>query len=124
MTKTGMHRRVPLRTGLMTGHIPCLHHGVSNLFAFLEDTLKHVCQNLETALGGRTAHPSQHGLTGAQGLSSPMETHLAQQALRDGIPLRAACGIMTHRAPQTQGLAQLALPLFLPQARTTAVTAA
>ena len=108
----------------MTGHIQCLHHGVSNLFAFLEATLKHVCQDLETALGGRTANQSQHGLKGAQGLSSPIDTNLAKQAMLDGIPLRAACGIMTHRDTQTQGIAQLALQLFFPKARTTAVTAA
>jgi hypothetical protein len=108
----------------MTGHIQRLHHGVSTLFACLEDALKHVCQDLETALGGRTAHPSQHGLKGAQGLSSPIDTPLAHQALRDGMPLRAACGIMTPRDTQTQGIAQLALQLCFPKARTTAVPAA
>ena len=93
----------------MTGHIQRLHHGVSNLFAFLEDALKHVCQDLETALGGRTANQSQHGLKGSQGLSSPIDTNLAKQAMLDGIPLRAARWVMANGDRQPKAIAQLHL---------------
>ena len=36
MTKTGMHRIVPLRTDRMTDHVQRLRHRVRDLFAFLE----------------------------------------------------------------------------------------
>ena len=105
----------------MTGHV---QHRVRDLFACLKDAFKQVCRDREPSLGGRAADQPQHRLPGAPRLASPIDTDLAKQAMLDGIPLRAARRIMTHRDAQTQGIAQVALYLGLPQVRTTAIAAA
>ena len=107
----------------MTSHVQRLPHRGRDLFACLEDAFKQVCRDLEPGLGGRAADQPQHSIPGSQGLSSPMDTDLAKQAMLDGIPLRAARRIMAHRDAQTQGIAQVALHLCLPQVWTTAIAA-
>ena len=67
---------------------------------------------------------SQHRLAGPQGLAGPIETDLAKQAMLNGIPLRTAGGIVTHREAQPHPVAQLALQLVFPKPRPMAVTAA
>lgn len=81
-------------------------------------------RDFQASLGGRPTDPTQHRLQGAQGLSGPIETDLAKHAMLNGIPLRTARWIVTHREAQAHHVAQLALQLFFPKTRTIPVTAA
>ena len=85
------------------------------------------CRGRARAAAGRRrlggpADQSQHRLAGPQGLAGPIED-LAKQAMLNGIPLRTAGGIVTHREAQPHPVAQLALQLVFPKPRPMAVTA-
>jgi hypothetical protein len=103
----------------MTGPVPRLQHRGRHLFTGLADACQHVCRDLEPGWGGDAAAHPQPRLPGAPGLASPLETARAQPARRDGVPLRTARRLLTSRDAQTQGSAQVARPLGLPQVWTT-----
>jgi hypothetical protein len=58
-----------------------------------------------------------------QRLARPIATDLAAQAMLNGVPLRAAGRIVTHRHPQVQPVTKLALELGFPHPGATPITA-
>ena len=72
---------------------------------------------------GGVANVPQHRLPCPQRLASPVETDGTEQAVLDGVPLRAARRVVADRDGQPQPVAQLLLQLLLPQAWPTAVAA-
>src|SRR6266576_760380 len=114
---------VPLRTDRVWLHMLCLHHGVGDLLAGLIEAIEHLCSDVQARRGGRVTPIAEHGVEGAQGLAGPVETKLAAQSMRNRIPLRAASRVMTDGHHQPESVAELALELGFPPARTISVTA-
>ena len=114
---------VPMRTDRVWLHIQCLHHGVGDLLAGLIEAIEPLCSDLQARRGGRVTQIAEHGVEGAQGLAGPVETNLAEQAMLNRMPLRAASRVMTDGHHQPESVAELALELGFPQARTISVTA-
>ena len=120
--QTWANRIVPLGADHVMFHLQCVHDGVGDPFAGFVYVLDQAGRDPQ-ACRGRGATPiAQPRLQGPQGLPRPMQTHVAAQPMRNRVPLRAACRIVTHGHAQPQPVAQVALEWFFPQPGTTPMT--
>jgi hypothetical protein len=107
----------------MTFKIKHVHGRGRHALAGLVDPRVEKRLHLQACCGCRPTDIAQHGVPGPQGLPRPIEADMAEQAMLNGIPLRAAGRIMAHSHCQSQPVAHLLLPLLLPLPRATPVTA-
>jgi hypothetical protein len=100
------------------------HHGVGDPLANLIAARQQTGGNLQPCPGSCVPDIAEQDLESTQGLASPIEADLTEQAMLNRVPLRAARRVMADRHRQAEPVTQLALQLLFPQARVTAIAAA
>jgi hypothetical protein len=101
----------------------CLHDGIGDPLARFVDALEQAGGDPQARSGRGITQIAEHRLKGPQGLARLLETDLAEQAMLNRVPLRAAGWIVAHGHAQAQAVAELALELCFPQAEPTSITA-
>lgn len=107
----------------MVVQIQGVHHRIGDAPIDLVGALVEDGGDLQAGRGRRAAQETPQRRPSAQGCPCPVQMNRAEPPLLDGIPLRAAGGIVTDRGRQAALIAQLLRKLLLPEARPTAVAA-
>ena len=91
-----------------------LHHGVGDTLADLIDTCQQTGGDFQPRPGGRATDVAKQRLKAVQGLPRPIEADLTEQAMFNGIPLRAPRRVMANRHRQAEPITESALQLLFP----------
>lgn len=79
--------------------------------------------HLQPRVGRCATQKIEHSFQRAQRLARPIQTDVTEQAMFDGVPLRAPSGIVAHIDGQPVAIAQLLSEMQLKAARPTAIAA-
>ena len=93
--------------------VELLHLLIGHFLSFLKDAVEHRRLNRQAGLGGGAPDVVEHEVQTAQRLAGPIQTDLTKEPMLDGIPFRAAGGIMAHRHAQSIAIADLFLQVQL-----------